>query len=360
MNVTIIGTGNSACAQAAKLVERGHTVRMLKTSHSVHEENFNAICNQQGIYYRNSYNNELDFHFAPLQLISRDVEQALQDAEVVLVLTQSLQHENIAKLLSKHIRSDMIVWLIPGNMGSIYFQQLYTQPLRLLESESTPYDARITTPGHVDILFRNVRNAVAFLHQSDEQYLPIIDSLFGAHKYLRSNIVESAMHNPNMVVHTIGSIMSASRIEQMNGEFWMYRESFSPSVWNIIKDLDIEKNKVIESYGGKPMAYVEACRWRNEEDLQKDPYTVFKEYALNGGPKGPKDLHTRFIYEDVPMGLCLLESLAKKANIDTPIASSLISIAESLLQTSFRQCGRTLQALGMEDYNMDQIKTYIS
>ena len=108
------------------------------------------------------------------------------------------------------------------------------------------------------------------------------------------------------------------------------------------------------------MAYVEACRWRNEEDLQKDPYTVFKEYALNGGPKGPKDLHTRFIYEDVPMGLCLLESLAKKANIDTPIASSLISIAESLLQTSFRQCGRTLKALGMEDYNMDQIKTYIS
>ena len=360
MNITVVGTGNSACAQAAKLIERGHIVSMLKTSHAVHEDNFNALYNQGGIYYKNSYNNENEFHFAPLKLVTRDAEQALRDAEVVLVLTQSTQHENIAQLLSAHIRSNMTIWLIPGNMGSIYFQQLHSKPLRLLESESTPYDARIESPGHVNILFRNVRNAVAFLHKSDEQYLPVIDSLFGAHKYLRSNIVESAMHNPNMIVHTVGSIMSASRIEQMHGEFWMYRESFSPSVWNLIKDLDVEKNKVIESYGGQALAYVEACRWRNEEDLHKDPYAVFKEYALNGGPKGPKDLKTRFIYEDVPMGLCLLESLAQKAKIQTPIASSLISISGALLQTDFRKTGRTLSSLHLQDYSLPQIMKYIS
>ncbi len=360
MKITIVGTGNSACAQAAKLVERQHTVSLLKTSHSVHEENFDALCEQKGIYYKNSYNNEDEFHFAPLELVTRDVEQALHGADVVLVLTQSLQHENIANLLSPYIQPNMMIWLIPGNMGSVYFQQLHNEPLRLLESESTPYDARIGRPGHVDILFKNVRNAVAFLHKADEKFLPDIDSLFGTHKYLRSNIIESAMHNPNMIVHTVGSIMSASRIEQMNGEFWMYRESFSPSVWNLIKDLDTEKNQVIEAYGGKPMAYVEACRWRNEEDLQKDPYAVFKEYALHGGPKGPKNLQTRFIYEDVPMGLCLLESLAEKAGIKTPIASSLVSIASALLQTDFRQKGRTLSALHMQNLTQTQIKNYIS
>ena len=360
MNVTIVGTGNSACAQAAKLVENGHAVTLLKTSRSIHEDNFNAVCEQGGIYYKNSYKSEHESHFAPLQLVTRDAEQALRDADVVLVLTQSRQHESIAKLLSPFIRQNMFVWLIPGNMGSIYFQQLHNKPLRLLESESTPYDARIESPGHVNILFRNVRNAVAFLHKSDEQYLPVIDSLFGTHKYLRTNIVESAMHNPNMIVHTVGSIMSASRIEQMNGEFWMYRESFSPSVWNLIRDLDVEKNKVIESYGGQPLAYVEACRWRNEEDLHKDPYAVFKEYAQNGGPKGPKNLNTRFIFEDVPMGLCLLESLAEKAGIKTPIASSLISISGALLQTDFRKIGRTLSALNMQNYSLDQIMNYIS
>ena len=105
---------------------------------------------------------------------------------------------------------------------------------------------------------------------------------------------------------------------------------------------------------------MDACKWRNEEDLHKDPYAVFKEYAQNGGPKGPNNLKTRFIYEDVPMGLCLLESLAEKAGIKTPIASSLISISGALLQTDFRKIGRTLSALNMQNYSLDQIMNYIS
>lgn len=360
MKVTIIGTGNSACAQATKLVERGHQVSMVKTSHSMHEDNYDAIVRQQGIYYTDHYKDDDTRHFASIRMITRDVEAGVQDAEVILVLTQSLQHETIARLLAPYLHDGQIVWLIPGNMGSVYFQQHVQADIRLLESESTPYDARISTPGTVDVLFKNVRNAVAFLHKTDEQLLPLIDSLFGEHKYLRSNIVESAMHNPNMVVHTVGTLMSASRIEQMNGEFWMYRESFSPSIWNLIHALDAEKNAVIQHYGGVPLAYAEACRWRNEEDLTTDPYAAFRNYAQSGGPKGPSSLHTRFIYEDVPMGLCLLESLAQKASIPTPIASSLISIANALLQTDFRAGGRTLNALNLQNYTVEQIKAYIS
>lgn len=359
MNVTIIGTGNSACAQAAKLVERGHSVSMLKTSHSMHEENYEALCRQKGIYYTDEYLGDTTRKFAPLTLITRDVAQAMHGAELVLVLTQSIQHERIATLLAPYLTASMFVWLIPGNMGSIYFQQRVPFPLHISESESTPYDARITGAGEVNILFKNVRNAVAFLHKDDEQYLPFIDSFFGSHKYLRTNIVESAMHNPNMIIHTVGSLMSASRIEQMQGEFWMYRESFSPSVWHIIDDLDVEKNKVIEAYNGTPLRYVEACRWRNEEDLTKDPYEVFRHYAQTGGPKGPANLQTRFIYEDVPMGLCLLESLAEKAGIATPIASSLINIANSLLQTDYRSAGRTLANLHIAHLTVEQIKQYI-
>ena len=360
MKVTIVGTGNSACAQAAKLVERGHTVRLIKTSHSVHEANYDALVAQQGIYYYNRYAEDEVRHFAPIDMITRDVEAGLDGAEVVLVLTQSLQHPNMAALMAPYLHEDQIVWLIPGNMGSIYFKQACKHVPHLVESESTPYDARISQPGEVDILFKNVRNAVAFLQKSDEKLLPAIDSLFGEHKYLRSNIIESAMHNPNLVVHTVGTIMSASRIEQMHGEFWMYRESFSPSVWNLIHALDAEKNNVITAYGGQPLAYVEACRWRNEEDLTVDPYEVFRHYAQSGGPKGPADLQSRFVHEDVPMGLCLLESLAAKAHIETPVASALISIASALLATDFRAKGRTLEALGLQELTINKIKEYIA
>ena len=360
MRITIIGSGNSACAQASKLVERGHEVVIVKTSHSLHEDNFDALARQKGIYYYNEYAQDETRHFAPIRLFTRDIEEGVRDAEVVLVLTQSLQHQDISKRLCPYLQDGQIVWLIPGNMGSIYFAGNCHNSIHLLESESTPYDARIESPGVVRILFKNVRNAVAFLHKKDEALLPLIDSLFGEHKYLRNNIVESAMHNPNMIVHTVGSLISASRIEQMQGEFYMYRESFSPSVWNLVNALDKEKNQVICAYGGEALPYVEACRWRNEQDLTIDPYAAFRHYANTGGPKGPANLETRFIHEDVPMGLCLLETLAEKASIQTPITTALINIANALTQKDFRANGRTLAALGLHDYSKEQIIQFIS
>ena len=41
--IAIIGAGNSGCAHAVKLAKRGHSVRLLKTSNSMHNENFDLI-----------------------------------------------------------------------------------------------------------------------------------------------------------------------------------------------------------------------------------------------------------------------------------------------------------------------------
>ena len=344
MKIAVIGTGNSGCAQAAKLVENGHEVRLIKTS-AVNGDNFSAIMELKGVYYRNQYIKETDYHFAPLAHVTKDVKQGIEGADVVLILTQSLQHADIAKLVGPYLEDNQIVILIPGNLGSIQFKLATSKQVIFAECESTPYDARIVEPGKVDILFRNVRNAVAFLEQKHRTSLSTINKLFDAHKFLRTNVIESAMHNPNLVVHTIGTIMSASRIEKMKGEFWMYRESFSPSIWNLVAQLDQEKNAVIVAYGGKPISYLDACKWRNEEDLSVDSKQVFEQYAMDGGPKGPNSLNNRFITEDVPMGLGQLELLAIKKGIETPVASSLITLASSLTNKDYRQITKQLSSI---------------
>ncbi len=340
MKVSILGAGNSGCAHAAKLVQNGHEVVLVKTSKSLHEENFVLMQKLQGILMHDETSGESFFaHFE----VTRNVQEAISWADMILVLTQSLQHRVLAEKYAQYMKEGQIVVIIPGNLGALWFEKYAPKGVIFVEGESTPYDARIVEPGNVHILFKNARNAVAVLgnHAEKQEILNKIDTLFNSHKFLRSNVIESALHNPNMIVHTIGAIMSASRIEMMKGEFWMYRESFSPSIWNLVYQLDKEKNTVIEAYGGAPLSYLDACKWRNEEDLSQDSMSVFKEYAQHGGPKGPASLNTRFVYEDVPMGLGQLEILASAGGIEVPVTTSLITLASSLMNTDYRKIAAT-------------------
>lgn len=345
MKVAIIGTGNSGCAHACKLIQCGHEVNIIKTSSSMHNENFRVI-KERGYIECVDRTNSCSYTLCKPSLITKNIEEGLYGVDVIMVLTQSLQHRELAPRVSKYFQNGQLVFIIPGNLGSVIFKKYTSKKVIFVEGESTPYDARITSPGVVEILFMNVRNAVSFYNKSDEVFLSKIDELFGRHKYLRSNLIESALHNPNLVVHTVGTIMSANRIERMGGDFWMYKEAFSPSVWNLINELDKEKIRVIQAYGGNhAISYLDACKWRNEEDLQQNSLDVFNMYANTGGPKGPNSLKTRYIDEDVPMGLCLLENLANYKQIETPVTSALITIASSLVQRDFRSIAYTIDDL---------------
>ncbi len=355
MNITIVGSGNSGCAHAFCLAKAGHKVSLLKTSHALHDANFETLKRQQGIYGIDNTQHGVR-EFVSLDCITRDPEEAFHNAEIVFVLTQSLQHEAISKLISPYIQNIQAICIVPGNMGSVFFRRLLPGTVVVAEGESTVIDARIMTPGTVNILFRNVRNLIACNPATDnEKGLSILKSLFDTYYGCRTNVVESAMHNPNLIVHTIGTIMSASRIEYSGGDFWLYREGFSPSIWNMIRDLDLEKNKVIEAYSGVACDYIECCKFRNERDLSKDAKEVFDEYSINGSPKGPSTIRNRYITEDVPNGLCLLESLAQQKGISTPIATSLINIASSLLKLDLRTNSRTISSLSLTDRELESI-----
>lgn len=358
--ITIVGAGNSGCAHAAILSSYGHEVTILKTSKSMHDDNFEEIIQQQGINYIDNTVCDKTIRFQKLHKITREVAQAFDETEIVFVLTQSLQHPYIANYISPFIQNIRALVIVPGNLGSVFFRNRLPKNILVAEGESTILDARIEKPGLVRILFKNVRNALSFNPAANNiEGLNYISANIPNYTHLRTNIVETAMHNPNLIVHTIGTIMSASRIEYSNGDFWMYKEGFTPSIWNLIERLDKEKNDVIEAYGGKPVSYLECCKFRNEHSLDVDAREVFDNYAMNGSPKGPFSINNRYITEDVPNGLCTLSSLAKKAGINTPTADALITISSILLQKDFYSIGRTVSALGWNNISIEEIKDLI-
>lgn len=357
MKITIVGSGNAGCAHAFKFSEIGHEVTLLKTSNSMHNNNFTTIEKNKGIWCIDNTNGQKE-SFQKIHLITKNIKSSVKNAELIVVLTQSLQHENVARLICPHITNKTkMILIIPGNLGSLIFKKyLGSLNLILAEGESTPFDARIVEPGKINIIFKNKRNALAFLPASQrETGLKIASTLVDTYKYYRKNIVESAMNNPNLIVHTVGTIFSASRIENMKGEFWMYKEGFSPAIWRLINNLDQEKNEIIGLFGGKRVSYLDACKFRNEENLSLDSLGVFNSYAKSGSPKGPDSLNTRYLYEDVLTGLCTMSLLGSRFNVKTPIANSLIYIASALLEYDFFSEARTFETFGLNEFSNEDI-----
>lgn len=359
MKFTVVGCGNAGLIHAAKLIESGMEVGLLKTSTSYNNDFFNVIQKEGGYNVKDETNGGNRFFVKPA-FITRDVQVAVEYADVIMVMTTTLQHEKVAQMIAPYVRDGQIIILIPGYMGSLIFKKYIDKNVTYSEWETTAYNGRIVDSMYVRITFYNPRNAISALPVSRVQnVIDVMSKAFVNTKYTRKHILESALHNPNMIVHPIGLLFSASRIEYSKGEFWMYKEAFTDSVVNVIKAFDVQKNKILNVFGCDSLDYFEAAKWRNEENLDIDAMTVFKSFGESSN-KGPSFVNHRYLNEDVPMGLGLYVSIGKVLGYDTSIQESIMTLASALLGKDLKAQSRTIQyLLGKEDVTVEDIKTAI-
>ena len=89
---------------------------------------------------------------------------------------------------------------------------------------------------------------------------------------------------------------------------------------------------------------------RNTLDDSVDAKAVFFEYAsMPTRAKAPTSVDSRYITEDVPQGLVMLEALGKQLDVATPVCTSLIEIASAALGRDMRSDGRTPERLGVDN-----------
>ncbi|EJR22198.1 MULTISPECIES: NAD/NADP-dependent octopine/nopaline dehydrogenase family protein [Bacillus] len=344
MKITIVGAGNGGTTMAADLTLKGHEVTLLKTSNQLHNKNFNYLLNNKGrILFK-----DLDkTNSIKINTVTTSFEEAFCDnTELIILFIQTNYHEEVIKKMAPYLKDNQTILIEPGYLSTTFFKK-YCGHLNLIiaEAESSPIDCRIIAPGEVQVLFKNVRNPIGiYPRYRREEGMSILNQLDYNFTPLES-VVEAALHNPNLIVHTVGAIMSIPRIEFSEGEYWMYREVFTPSIWNLVENLDNEKLEILAALNLKAVPYVEACKFRNSADLNLDAKEVFFDYARNNSPSGPNVSNSRYITEDVPEGLVLLESLGEVLNVKTPVCSSLIDIASACLKTDFRKSGRTVNRL---------------
>ncbi len=346
MKVAVLGAGNGGTAVATDLAYRGHEVTLIKTSNAMHDDNYTYLTQNDGTMTLDDFG---EIKTGKIAQVTRDLEK-VKGNEIVFIYIQTNYHEQLIEKVSPYLEDGQILLINPGYLSAAYVLKHCKKDIIIVEAQSSFIDCRIKEPGLIKVGFRNVRNPVGIYPKARKaEAIEKLDQLGFPLTYLNS-VVEAALHNPNLIVHTVGAIMSIPRIEKTNGDYCMYHEVFTPSVWKILEALDGEKMEVLEQLGFPRIPYVEACKFRNSLDDQRDAKEVFFWYAaMPTRAKGPICVDSRYISEDVPQGLVMLEALAKSLNIATPICTSLIEMASAALGRDMRAEGRTPEKLGIEN-----------
>jgi len=374
MIITIVGAGNSGSANAFIAAEAGHEVRILKTTTGTGKDgHFETIRQNGGLWGIDNTKSEKysDFShvgeesFQKIAMVTRDPKEAIEGADVIMVFILTQYHEDLAKKIARFFQKDQMVILVPGYLGSIYYHRHSVQKPLFAEGESTANDARIVEDGKVKIIFKNVRNALSFLPSDRTQEgINIARKIFPTYQDSRENIIATALHNPNLIVHTIGMYALKPMMDycakyhpdEVPG---MYRDALSTDfAWAIVDLLDSEKMSVLEAYGCERISYLDACKFRNEQDLSKDSRQVFEDYKVIT-PPGPSIFNFRYITEDVPYGLVMLSSLGKAMDVPTPTCDHVIHVVNRILKCDYYAEGLTLQKLGVDHLNKEELLRFI-
>lgn len=347
MKVAIIGTGNVGIAIAADLSIREHEVSLIKTSNVRSEAYDRLLRNNNRVYLKE----DGTYTQTTIKEVTRDITK-ISDAEVVIVTIQSTYHEELYKRIAPYLKGSQVVLIICSYMSSFYLSK-YCQVLPAIAEATGPYlEGRVELNDmKEEVVFRVgcrlTRSPLSVFHPNRAN--ECMEKLKALYKGLSNDysVIESALLNPNLVIHTVGAVMSIPRIEYSDGNFCMYREAYShknQATLNVMFKLDEEKKKVLIALNSRGIDILEAGGFlKGMESFYE--YSESEDRAIS-----PTSIHSRYITEDVSQGLVLMESIANYLGIIVPVTTSLIDLASAALGIDFRLEGRSIFSLDADRY----------
>lgn len=348
--IAVIGAGNGGHAMAAHMTLKGFPVRFYEMPRFA--DNIRPAQERGGI----EITGVVGEGFARPELITTNIAEAVQGVSHIFVVTQALGHEEVAKLCAPHLEENQTIVLFPGSGGTLQFAKTLrdvrvTNKVYLAETVTLPYACRLRGPAYVNVHSGSaVREVIAALPARDTE--AVIEASRPAYPNLTptTHVLETALYNPNILLHPIGVIFNLGRIEYSKGEFWMYKEGFTPSVRRILRALEVDRMALLRALDIKPVPFEEYYEWRYQK-----PWSDFAAVSS----KGPFSAKTRYITEDIPIGMVLWASLGEMLGVPTPTARALIHISSVIHDTDYWSGGRTIEKLGLAGMTVKELKRYL-
>jgi len=279
--------------------------------------------------------------------------------DIIMVTSPATSHYDLARLMAPYLDDGQIIVLNPGRTGGALevYKTLRSFGNRkyvvVAEAQTFIYACRATDPKTAKIF--SIKNEVALASIPAVEINKVIWLLSWAYPQFTpaQNVMETSINNFGAIFHPAPTLLNSGHIER--GEpFEYYIDGITPSIGQILEKLDKERMKVANALG---IRAVSARQWLEDSYGAKGD-SIYEAIQNNSAYKGltaPKDLNTRYIYEDVPCSLVPISSIAEKFGIETPTIDTIIRLANIISGRDFLQEGRTVEKLGLKNMSVSQI-----
>jgi opine dehydrogenase len=354
---TVIGAGHGGKAMAAHLALMGFPVTLYNRT----PENVSVIKARGGIELE-SYEGVLR-GFGHLALVTSDMSEALEQAEVAMVVVPATAHADIARATAPHLRNGQIVVLNPGRTGgALEFVKVLKDSgcqadITVAEAETLIYACRSDGPAQARIF--SVKEAVPLAALPATRTPRVLEALASAFPLFidGTSVLHTGLNNMGAIFHPALTLLNAGRIESTGGEFQFYIDGVTPSVARILEALDRERVTVAAALGIRArtgLGWLKMAYDANGANL----YEAIHNQPGYRGIKAPPTLSHRYITEDVPMSLVPIAALGQRYGVQVRAMDSIIRQACIVHQTDYWRRGRTLDKLGIEQLSVDEIVRY--
>lgn len=355
--VAILGAGNGGRTAAAEFGIAGHDVRLWEAP--AFAAGLSGIAEAGRIQSTGVIEGT-----APVTVVP-DLAAAVHQADAILVVVPTNHQLTLVRLLAEHLRDGMHLVLMPGSMGSLAVarflrDQGVSADVTVSEIAALPYATRITGPTSVNVFGRRrIVSVGTFPATRSDEVAEVLDDLYPGIEVM-PNVLAAGLSNPNPTLHCLGILMSASRIEYSHGEFYYYEEGMTPHVCQAIEAIDAERLAIGAAFGIDLLSLKDTYAVMGYGPSGDTFWSVIRGVAPLNGIKGPSVIDSRYLTEDVPVGLTIYSQIGRAVGCVPVLMESVIHLTQALLGSDFAADRRTLDRCGLDGMDAARMLEFVT
>lgn len=301
----------------------------------------------------------------PIACVTSNMAEALEKAEMIMVVVPSSAHGDIARAAAPYLRDGQIVVLHPGRTcGTIEFAKVLkdnncSADVTIAEAETFIYASRSDGPAQARI-FR-IKDAVPLAALPATRTRLVLDKIHEAYpQYIDGgNVLQTGLNNMGAIFHPALTLLNAGWIEATHGDYQFYIDGVTHSVARVLEALDRERVTVASSLGIRARTGLEWLKLAYDTDGE-DLHEAIHNQPGYYGIKAPPTLNHRYIFEDVPMSLVPIASLGQTYGVSVRGMDSIIRLACIVHRTDYWRRGRTIDKLGIDKLSVGELTRYVN